>query len=113
MKKTLAQFRRDIDKGVHIEYVRLAERVNCIEPDETKLIERPVPEERRGIRYVSYKDTTGFYLKKPNGPSTRGSFCGWPKAANLTYVDDSFIIQEVNKRGEVTQKRFYNIIRYL
>lgn len=113
MKKTLADFKRDIDTGMHIEYVKLEERLysNVTMDYEGEFIERPIPEKMQGVRYVSYKDTTGFYLKRPDDKSAKGSFCGYPKASELEYDGDTFTITEVG-RTKAWQRRHYKIISY-
>lgn len=112
--KTLSEFKRDIDTGMHIEYVQCMERVyDSIKQTHTgEWIERPIPEKISGVRYVSYKDTTGFYLKRADDKSQRGSFCGWPKASDLAYTGDTFTIVEKAKDGEPYQMRSYNIIKF-
>jgi hypothetical protein len=65
------------------------------------------------LRLVTYKDTTGFYLKAVDYDSNhkRGSFCGYPKAEQLEYIDNYSIITEKNQDGYIWQKRYYQIIK--
>jgi hypothetical protein len=59
---------------------------------------------------VSYKDTTGFYLKGIGDETkARGSFCNWPKAQELEYVGNIFKIFDTYK-GHIEQVRVYQII---
>lgn len=114
MTKSLAQFKRDIATGLHIEYVQCKERRFDYERDTHagEWYDVPVPEKLQGVRYVSYVDTTGFYLKKADDKSIRGSFCGFPKADNLAYAGDTFTIVEKAKNGEPYQMRSYLIKRF-
>jgi hypothetical protein len=82
--KTLAQLKRDIEVGTDI----LCTRILATNGQEEELSER-----MRKLRQVSYKDTTGFYLRMLSD-ETRGSFCEWPKARELHYEGDSFIITD-------------------
>lgn len=96
--KTLAQLKRDLNKG---------DKVEAIEYWEKRLgenIKREIPEKLQGIREVSYKDTTGWYFKQPDSEK-RGSFCEYPKASELVYIDDTFSIDD--KFGT----RIYKIIK--
>jgi hypothetical protein len=72
----------------------------------------PIPNNREGIRYVSHKDTTGFYLKRPEDYTIKGSFCPWPKASALEYTGDTFTITDIAKNGEPYQMRTYKIVKY-
>jgi hypothetical protein len=67
----------------------------------------PVPEAKlssqKKMRQVSYKDTTGFYLKGLTDTG-RGSFCEWPKASELTVTGDTFTIKD--SFGERVYQRF-------
>lgn len=109
MTKTLAQLKRDIAAGVVIEWVKLEElgysnKAAGLQPVEIK------PE--RKTRTVSVVDTTGFYLKNEHTEAgKKGSFCGWPKAAELDYSGDVFTITEIDHHGDVWQKRTYKIIK--
>lgn len=95
-KKTLADFKRDIDTGLHIEYVKNEERAFNYEKHTHEGAFHPteIPDRMRGIRFVSYVDTTGFYLKKKDDITTRGSFCGFPKATDLQYDGENFTITD-------------------
>ena len=114
MNKTLAQLKKDIEVSTYIEYIKREERPNDYINNEYiptgEFIQLPIPEKIQGRRYVSYKDTTGFYLKQPTDKSMRGSHCQWPKASQLTYTDDTFIITETTKAGHPYQRRTYKII---
>lgn len=46
------------------------------------------------MRTVSYKDTTGFYLKGIDDTTGRGSFCQWPKASELQISGNVFVISD-------------------
>lgn len=114
MRKTLAQLKRDIATGRHIEYIQCKERVFDYQRDTYtgQWHEVPIPEKMQGVRYVSHVDTTGFYLKQPHDKSERGSFCGYPKADDVAYIGESFVIVERAKNGEPYQMRSYRIISY-
>ena len=62
-------------------------------------------ETQKKLRTVSYKDTTGFYLKGSEDTTKRGSFCEWPKASELEVQGDLFKITDLY--GE----RTYQIIK--
>ena len=86
---TLAQFKRDTQKGYSIELkefydIKDGEKIN-----------RGVADRIKGIRYINDKDTTGLYLKQINDNSNaRGSFLGYPKASELDYTDEHIIIND-------------------
>lgn len=110
--RTLAEFKRAIHTGMEIELVRMEERPYSDElrahaGDYRDVV---IAEKLRGPRYVSYVDTTGFYLKRSDDKSIKGSFCGFPKAAQLAYSGPAFIITEVDSRGDEFQKRHYKIV---
>lgn len=75
--KTLAQLKRDLQKGTII-----------------KTIQNLAKTELEGLeRVISYKDTTGIYLKGKNDTTNkRGSFLDYPKASELEYHADTFQI---------------------
>lgn len=116
--KTLAQLKRDIGTGIVIEHTKREERRNAWSEREQRQKpagdwqEMPMPEKMQGRRYVSHVQTNGFYLKREDDKSMRGSFCDYPKADNLQYTGDEFIIIERNQHGEAWQKRYYKIIRF-
>lgn len=112
MKKSLSQFKKDIQTGMHIEYIQNMERAfdSVKHTHMGEWYRTELPERIQGVRYVSYKDTTGFYLKKSADTSERGSFCGWPKANELAYFDDTFTIIDYANNGEPYQMRTYKII---
>ena len=92
--KTLAQFKKDIERGDNIIMTSFNDlQGNDIQKDTMKK-----------MRTVSYKDTTGFYLAGVDDTG-RGSFCGYPKASELTYDGDTFTIKD--SFGE----RVYQIVR--
>ena len=114
MTKTLAQLKRDIARGVNIEYVQNEQRIYS-EPDRGHVGPwhiMPIPEKRRGLRYVSHTNTTGFYLKRPEDYTVKGLFCPWPKASDVEYTDDTFIITDRAKNGQPYQMRTYKIVKY-
>lgn len=113
-RKTLADLKRDIGTGLHIEYIRNRERRynNDEQTHSGEWYETEIPERIQGVRYVSHKDTTGFYLKRSDDKSARGSFCPWPKASELEYIGDTFTITDVAHDGAEYQKRTYKIIRF-
>jgi len=119
MKKTLSQFKKDVKRGMLIEYKRnvVYPQVDNQTGDMSKFMystvgyEKNVPERMQGVRYVSHVDTTGFYLKQgyENGDNKRGSFCGYPKASELDYQDNDFVIYDTSEMGQVFQERHYTI----
>jgi len=93
MKSTLAQFKRDINIGDEIIVTSVMHREYATQ----ELVSIDIPEKLQGYRKVTYKDTTGFYLKKESDTSNRkGSFCGYPQASELEYYKESntFIITD-------------------
>lgn len=114
MKKTLAQFKRDITTGTHIEAIKFEERPwsNEARGFVGEFREVPIAEKIAGVRYVSHKDTTGFYMKRPEDKSVKGSFCAWPKAAELEFDGDTFSIVDVERDGTPSMRRTYKIVRY-
>ena len=113
MKKTLAQFKKDMQTGTVIEYVKLEQRIYAggveLQKEFTSL---PVPEKMQGHRYISHVQSNGFYLKRADDKSIKGSFCDFPKAPQLEYIDDTFTITEVTASGEPWQRRTYKVINF-
>jgi len=111
MKKTLGEFKRTVHTGMEIEYVRCENRAYDSK-EETytgEFFATEIPEAKRDTRYVSYVDTTGFYLKRPDDKGLRGSFCEWPKAADLEFNGDTFVIIDRSLGNVEFQKRHYKI----
>ena len=112
---TLAQFKRDILQGMDIEIkeimeARIIEWSNNSEitPHIYGQLESVVIKEKiSGKRKVTKVDSTGFYLSKDN---TRGSFCEYPKASELVYMDNTFTVSEADNHGNIYQTRTYRII---
>ena len=111
MQKTLADFKRDIIIGGTVE---LIEYLDATTND-------TVPEKLRGVRVITHKDTTGFYLRPINDSrnTTRGSFCGYPKASALSYSGDTFVITERypddmmgDNAGKIYQRRTYRVLAF-
>jgi hypothetical protein len=114
MKKTLADFKRDIKALDKIELVKIEEgKFIDDEQGYSELMEVAIKEKIQGIRFLNYKDTTGMYFKKLDElpDKTRGSFCNYPKAENLEYTGESFKITEKDQKGRVYQIRTYKIIK--
>lgn len=106
--KTLADFKREINVGYIIECVNVQEPTNKY----TNTLVSVGPTERmQGKRTVTYKDTTGFYLNQTLENGKRGSFCGFPKASDLLYTGDRFVITEKYNNGKVWQVRHYKIYK--
>ena len=107
--KTLADLKRDINPGCSIE---LIEYLDATTQDQ-------IPEKLKGIRYITKKDTTGFYLNPTPEDGKRGSFCNFPKAGNLSYIGDTFVISEHYPHdsmsplaGKLYQKRTYRLLGF-
>lgn len=90
---TLQQFKNTIQVGDNI--IMLSTTID-LNPE--------VLAKQKKMRTVSYKDTTGFYLRGISD-SGKGSFCAWPKASELTINGDHFTIKDAF--GE----RVYQIIK--
>lgn len=98
--KTLAEFKRNIQIGHKIITTRFFNSIDGI------LVEVDIPEKMKKIRKVSYKDTTGFYLKDTDDYTIRrGSFLKYPKASGFHYDENVFII------SDKFSERHYRIIR--
>lgn len=106
MTKTLADFKREINTGDKLQIIEILE-----DHLENGLVSIEIPEKLKPVRTVSYKDTTGFYLKVDPQPTGKGSFCNYPKASDLTYTGDTFTIAEKDSRGNIWQERTYKIIK--
>lgn len=104
--KTLADFKRDITPGLKIEYIALVEDTG----PGTELIPKQIPEKIAGVRTVTYKDTTGFYLNATPEDGKRGSFCEFCKAGDLRYDGAIFEITARRRDGSIWQRRTYKII---
>jgi len=79
--KTLKQFKQDIEIGDSIIVINYKDEFT-----------NEIPEKMKKIRFVSYKDTTGFYLKSIDDTTKRGGFCWYPKAKELEYNGNTFTI---------------------
>jgi len=79
--KTLKQFKQDIEIGNSIIVIDYKSKTT-----------NEIPEKMKKIRFVSYKDTTGFYLKSIDDTTKRGSYREWPKAKELQYNGNTFTI---------------------
>jgi hypothetical protein len=114
MKKTLSDFKRAIHTGMEIEYVACERRnyndEECTYEGEYHDATASIPEERRRARYVSYVDTTGFYMKLPDDKSVKGSFCAFPKAGDIEFTGEEFIITDRALYGQPYQKRRYRFV---
>jgi len=109
--KTLSQLKKDINIANNILCLKIEEGKSLWpNPGYTPLQQIPLSPKTAVLRIVTYKDTTGFYLKGIHDTNTRGSFCNWPKASNLEYTDNLFIITEKDQAGNIWQKRYYQII---
>lgn len=106
MTKTLADFKRDINIGDKLQLIEILE-----DHLQKGLVSIEIPEKLKPLRIVSYKDTTGFYLKTDAQATGKGSFCNYPKANDLTYKDDTFTIVEKDSNGNIWQERTYKIIK--
>lgn len=73
------------------ESIKIGDAILCTEYKNN--FTQEVPEKMKMTRYVSYKDTTGFYMKELTDRS-RGSFCAYPKASELTVTGDTFTIKD-------------------
>jgi|GEM_PF-5292659 len=104
MKKTLAQLKRDIHVGQKITLTGYRDIYN------ERMNRFGIPEKMQGERTVTHKDTTGFYMNSTPDDGKRGSFCGYPTALSLEYIDDTFIITERHHdSNEIIQVRTYTI----
>lgn len=110
--KTLSDLKRDIQVSAYIECIKIEERFfdHTINDHAGEWMDIPIHERMQGKRYVSYKDTTGFYLKREDDKSARGSHCSWPKASELSYDGEVFTITEKTSKGSEWQRRTYKII---
>lgn len=110
--RTLAEFKRAIHTGMEIECVRFETRAWNAETNRHggEFYDIPLSEKLIGARYVSHVDTTGFYLKQPQDKSKKGSFCGFPKAADLAYNGHEFVITDRTSRGDECSRRHYKIV---
>ena len=97
--KTLAELKRNI---------KVDQLIECIAYEgygDTK-----IPEKLAGVRKVTHVDTTGFYMKQADDiGATRGSFCGWPKASELSWIGDEFTIMDYDK-GVCYLTRTYKLL---
>lgn len=112
--KTLAQLKRDIAPGMTLEIIEIMEAPIVEWSNNSREVSHiygpleavEIKEKIAGPRKVTKVDTTGFYLSKDE---TRGSFCEWPKAAELEYTDNTFTVSETDQHGKVYQTRNYTI----
>ena len=106
--KTLADFKRDLEVGDSVLCIEIWEKRR----DDKQLVCIDIPEKLKPMRLLTYKDTTGFYLKPLTDETIKkGSFCGYPKAKDLEYTDNTFRIIEREKDGEIWQTRLYQIFK--
>ena len=79
---TLKQFKQDIELGDSIIVIEYKSKTT-----------NEIPDKMKRLRFVSYKNTTGFYLKSiDDARDSKGSFIPYPKAKDLEYKDNIFII---------------------
>lgn len=79
---TLKQFKQDIELGDSIIVIEYKSKTT-----------NEIPDKMKKLRFVSYKDTTGFYVKSiDDARDLKGSFREWPKAKELKYNGDTFTI---------------------
>ena len=118
--KTLSQLKKDINVGVSIlctgiegaQYMGTQEDDSSILLYSKELHAVTLNETMKKIRLVVSKNTTGIYLKSADDETTsRGSFCGYPKATDLEYIDNIFKITEKTAQGEIWQIRTYQLIK--
>lgn len=83
-KKTLSQLKKDIQIGDNILMTSFIGQNG----------ENKLNDKINKIGFVSYKNTTGFYIKRIDDKSRRGSFCEWPKSRGLEYIDTVFKISD-------------------
>lgn len=112
MTKTLADFKRAIHTGMEITMTKREERAWSNEEHgyAGELYQAPIADKLQGPRCVSYIDTTGFYLKRSDDKSMRGSFCGWPKARDLQFDGNTFAIIDRGSKDEIYQVRHYRML---
>ena len=115
--KTLAQLKRDIKPGTKIlhngreEAHPVAEYCgNMSNAPYGPLQVVPIPEKLQGTRIVTHVDTTGFYMNATPEDGKRGSFLGFPKASELEYNDNTFIVTCHTSAGHVWLRMHYEII---
>lgn len=110
--KTLTDLKRAVQVSACIECIKIEEKMwnDNVQDHTGEWITMPIHEKMQGKRYVSYKDTTGFYLKRADDKSARGSHCSWPKASELSYDGDVFTITGKTSKGSEWQRRTYKII---
>lgn len=106
MHKTLADLKRDINIGDKLQLIEMLE-----DHAQTGLVSIEIPEKLKPVRTVSYKDTTGFYLKADTQTTGKGSFFGYPKATDMTYNLSYITITERDTQGNIWQKRIYQLIK--
>ena len=100
---TIKEFKESIHVGDNI---LLTEYTQCSAFGDA-LVSNEIPEKLKGMRFVTYKDTTGFYMKGiKDETNRRGSFCEWPKASELSVEGDTFTIDNVWLKR--TYQRFNN-----
>lgn len=115
--QTLAQLKRDILPGTKIEQVARYEARPL--PDQYgntrnfkygELQAVAIPEKLQGVRTVTHKDTTGFYMNATPEDGKRGSYLSYPKAAELEYSNDTFTVTAYTAINEPWLKMVYRII---
>lgn len=110
--KTLADFKRAIHTGMEIECVRFEVKAWSFDERRTyigEFYDIHIAEKLQGAQYVSHIDTTGFYLNQVNDKTVPRSFCGWPKARDISFDGDTFVMTDRDSRGNEYQKRHYKI----
>lgn len=114
---TLADLKRDIVPGVQlIQSERYEARPlpdqwgNTSNFKYGELVQVAIPEKLQGVRTVTYKDTTGFYLNATPEDGTRGSYLSYPKAKELEYTNDGFTVTSYTAAGYPWLKMVYKIV---
>lgn len=110
--KKLSDLKRDIQVSAYIECIKIEEKMwnNNTQDHAGEWMDIPIHERMQGKRYVSFINTQGFFLKRPDDKSRIGSCCSWPKASELSYDGDVFTITEKTSKGTEWQRRTYKII---
>lgn len=116
--QTLAQLKRDIVPGTKIEQVERCEARplpeqygNTSNFKYGPLEAVSIPEKLQGVRTVTYKDTTGFYMNATPEDGKRGSYLEYPKASELEYINDTFSVTAYTATSAPWLRMVYKIVK--
>lgn len=110
MTKTLSQLKKHLTAGTVVELIKFEEARLLEDDTRGELEEIQIELIRAGHRFVCKVQTNGVWFQSKEGE--RASWMDFPKAGNVSYIDDTFTITELDTQGRPWQRRTYKIINF-